>query len=82
MKEQNFNPDLKGLLKDEKGNTKISRYSLVSATAKLARKLADEEAEKDVEDRSTEKPVSMALGKLLDEEYLVVETEEIQKIQE
>ena len=46
MKEQNFNPDLKSLLKDENGNTKISRYSLVNATAKLARKLAEKEDEK------------------------------------
>lgn len=82
MREHNFNPDLRSLLNDENGNTKISRYSLVSATAKLARRLADEEAEKDVEDRSTEKPVSMALRKLLDKEYIIVETEEIKSTRE
>ena len=39
MKEHTFNPDLKELLEGENGDKNVSRYSLVSATAKLAREI-------------------------------------------
>lgn len=53
----------------------ISRYSLVTATAKLAREISD----KNLEDKviTTEKPVSDALGHLLDGSYKIVEPDEI-----
>lgn len=53
----------------------ISRYSLVTATAKLAREISD----KNLEDKviTTEKPVSDALNKLLDGSYKIIEPEEI-----
>lgn len=53
----------------------ISRYSLVTATAKLAREISD----KNLEDKviTTEKPVSDALDKLLDGSYKIVEPDEI-----
>lgn len=56
----------------------ISRYSLVIATAKLAREISD----KNLEDKviTTEKPVSSALDKLLAAEYKVVEPDEIANI--
>ena len=78
MAEQNFNPDLKTLLEDENGNSTISRYSLVSATAKLAREISDEaSAEGEI---LTEKPVSLALGKLLEGEYTIEEPDEIKDL--
>ena len=64
-----FNPDLQGVLKNH-----LSRYSLVVATAKRAREIADEAEE------NTEKPVSMALEQILDGEYTIVEPEEIRYI--
>ena len=72
-----FNPDLRELLTDDKGN-QISRYSLVTATAKLAREISDEA----VENREiiTEKPVSTALEKLLDGEYTIEEPVEIREL--
>ena len=56
----------------------ISRYSLVTATAKLAREISD----KNLEDKviTTEKPVSEALNELLNEEYRIIEPEEIANI--
>ena len=53
----------------------ISRYSLVIATAKLAREISD----KNLEDKviTTEKPVSAALDKLLAEDYKIIEPDEI-----
>lgn len=69
-----FNPDLRNLLKGEGGHS-ISRYSLVTATAKLARQISDDAAEK--HEIITEKPVSTALGKLLDGEYAIEEPAEI-----
>lgn len=68
-----FNPDLSTLLKDH-----VSRYSLVTATAKRARAIADEAHFNG--DHLTEKPVSIALGEMLDEFYEIVEPEEIRDL--
>ncbi len=56
----------------------VSRYSLVIATAKLAREISD----KNLEDKviTTEKSVSEALDKLLADEYKIVEPAEIANI--
>ncbi|MBE6795262.1 MAG: DNA-directed RNA polymerase subunit omega [Ruminococcaceae bacterium] len=56
----------------------VSRYSLVIATAKLAREISD----KNLEDKviTTEKSVSEALDKLLADEYRIVEPTEIANI--
>ena len=56
----------------------ISRYSLVTATAKLAREISD----KNLEDKviTTKKPVSDALNQLLDGAYKIVEPDEIAHI--
>ena len=68
-----FNPDLRGILKNH-----LSRYSLVTATAKRAREIAEKaEAEKNP---MTEKPVSVALDELLKGDYVIVEPEEIRNI--
>lgn len=57
---------------------RISRYSLVTATAKLAREISD----KNLEDKviTTEKPVSDALNQLLEGEYKIIEPDEIAHI--
>ena len=68
-----FNPDLQGVLKNH-----LSRYSLVVATAKRAREIADEAEEN--KEIITEKPVSMALEQILDGEYTIVEPEAIRYI--
>lgn len=68
-----FNPDLSGVLKNH-----LSRYSLVTATAKRAREIA-EEAEIN-EEKITEKPVSLALEEILNGEYIIIEPEEIANI--
>ncbi len=68
-----FNPDLKGVLKDH-----LSRYSLVTATAKRAREIALEAEENKI--IMTEKPVSLALQDFLDEKYEIVEPEEIRNL--
>lgn len=68
-----FNPDLRGVLKNH-----LSRYSLVTATAKRAREIAENAEENKV--IITEKPVSMALEEILDGEYVIVEPEEIRNI--
>ena len=68
-----FNPDLSVVLKDH-----LSRYSLVTATAKRAREIA-EEAERNKE-IITEKPVSLALDQILAGEYIIEEPEEIKNI--
>ena len=64
-----FNPDLKNILKDH-----LSRYSLVTATAKRARK-AEEDGEIMIE-----KPVSIALDEILSGKYKIIEPEEIRYI--
>lgn len=68
-----LNQDLSKLLAG-----KVSRYSLVTATAKRARDISD----KNLEDKviTTEKPVSLALNDLLEEKYKIVEPDEIANI--
>ncbi|MBQ3045786.1 MAG: DNA-directed RNA polymerase subunit omega [Clostridia bacterium] len=68
-----FNPDLRGVLKNH-----LSRYSLVTATAKRAREIAENAEENKI--IITEKPVSMALEEILDGDYVIVEPEEIRNI--
>ena len=68
-----FNPDLSSVLKDH-----LSRYSLVTATAKLARDISDEATENG--ESIIEKPVSLALDRILDGEYIIVEPAEIRDI--
>ena len=68
-----FNPDLKNVLKDH-----VSRYSLVTATAKLAREISDQALEDG--EIMTEKPVSLALDELVECKYVIVEPEEIRDI--
>ena len=68
-----FNPDLKNVLKDH-----VSRYSLVTATAKLAREISDQALEDG--EIMTEKPVSLALDERVEGQYVIVEPEEIRDI--
>ena len=68
-----LNKDLSSVLK---GHT--SRYSLVTATAKRAREIAEKaESEKRI---ITEKPVSLAIDEIIEGKYIVVEPEEIRNI--
>ncbi len=68
-----FNPDLQVVLKNH-----LSRYSLVIATAKRAREIADQAEEN--KEIITEKPVSLALDQILKGEYTIIEPEEIRYI--
>ena len=68
-----FNPDLRGVLKNH-----LSRYSLVTATAKRAREIAENAEENKV--IITEKPVSLALDEILAGDYVIVEPEEIRNL--
>lgn len=68
-----FNPDLKDVLKNH-----LSRYSLVTATAKRAREISDEALEN--EEIIVEKPVSLALDEIVDGKYKIIEPEEIRNI--
>ena len=68
-----FNPDLRGVLKNH-----LSRYSLVTATAKRAREIS--EAAEENKEIMTEKPVSIALEEILDGKFTIVEPEEIRNI--
>lgn len=68
-----FNPDLRGVLTNH-----LSRYSLVIATAKRAREIA-ETAEENKE-IITEKPVSLALEEILNGDFEIIEPEEIRNI--
>lgn len=56
----------------------ISRYSLVTATAKRARAISDKNLEEKIV--TTEKPVSAALEQILDGEYKIIEPDEIANI--
>jgi len=68
-----FNPDLKDVLKNH-----LSRYSLVTATAKRAREIADEAEEN--KEIIVEKPVSLAIDEIIKGEYEIIEPEEIRNI--
>ncbi len=68
-----LNPDLKGVL-----NQGISRYSLVIATAKRAREISVTNLEE--KNLSTEKPVTVALGEIIDGKYQIVEPDEIKNL--
>lgn len=68
-----MNPDLRLLLK---GN--ISRYSLVTATAKRAREIVNDA--KDNNEIIEEKPISLAIDELLDGEFSIEESEEIRNL--
>ena len=68
-----FNPDLKNVLKNH-----LSRYPLVTATAKRARKISDEALENG--EIMVEKPVSIALDEIVEGKYKVVEPEEIRNL--
>lgn len=68
-----FNPDLKGVLKDH-----LSRYSLVTATAKRARGISEKAQEEG--EIMIEKPVSIALDEILNGKFKIVEPEEIRNI--
>lgn len=56
----------------------ISRYSLVTATAKRARAISDKNLEDNV--ITTEKPVSLALQDLIEDKYKIIEPDEIANI--
>ncbi|MEZ3497253.1 MAG: DNA-directed RNA polymerase subunit omega [Lachnospiraceae bacterium] len=68
-----FNPDLKDVLKNH-----LSRYSLVTATAKRARAISDDAIEN--EEIIVEKPVSLALDEIVEGKYKIIEPEEIRNI--
>lgn len=55
----------------------ISRYSLVIATAKRARAIAIENAILKAEDKSVEKPVTVALNDLIEGRYEIVEHKDV-----
>ncbi|MBQ4338164.1 MAG: DNA-directed RNA polymerase subunit omega [Clostridia bacterium] len=67
------NPDMKKLLKNN-----ISRYSLVIATAKRARAIAEKAEEDKV--IMVEKPVTLAVDEIQRGDYVVVEPEEIRNL--
>jgi len=68
-----LNPDLRNVLKDH-----VSRYSLVTATAKRAREIAEEAEEKKI--IMTEKPVTLAVNEIINGKYTIIEPEEIRNI--
>ena len=68
-----FNPDLRKLLKNHTSN-----YSLVTAVAKRAREVVEDETLK--EKCGTQKPVSYALNEFLSDDLKIVEPEEIRNI--
>lgn len=68
-----FNPDLTDVLKNH-----LSRYSLVTATAKRAREISDDALENG--EIIVEKPVSLALDEIVEGKYKIIEPEEIRYI--
>jgi len=73
-----LNPDLRGLLKDH-----LSRYSLVIAAARRARKIVETQeanARYKGEKPSEEKPLSLAISELLSGEIVIAEPEEIRDL--
>ncbi len=68
-----MNPNLNKILKG-----KTSRYSLVTAVAKRAREISEDE---DMAEKiGTTKPVTYALNELIDGKYTIIEPEEIRDI--
>ncbi len=67
------NPDMKKLLKNH-----LSRYSLVIATAKRARAIAEKAEEDKV--IMVEKPVTLAVDEIQRGDYVIVEPEEIRNL--
>lgn len=53
----------------------ISRYSLVTATAKRARAISLKNLEE--KNLTTEKPVSVALDEILEGDYKIIESDEV-----
>ncbi len=68
-----LNPDLRNVLKG-----KTSRYSLVLATAKRAREIAEDAEEKG--EIIVEKPVTLAVNEFIDGKYLIEEPEDIRDL--
>ncbi len=68
-----LNPDLRNVLKG-----KTSRYSLVLATAKRAREIAEVAEEKG--EIIVEKPVTLAVNEFIDGKYLIEEPEDIRDL--
>lgn len=68
-----FNPDLSSVLSNH-----LSRYSLVRATAKRAREIADEAEEENI--ILVEKPVSIAIDEIVNGEYKIIEPDEIKNL--
>ncbi|MBQ7653950.1 MAG: DNA-directed RNA polymerase subunit omega [Clostridia bacterium] len=68
-----LNADLNKVLKG-----KTSRYSLVIATAKRARRIAEEAEENN--EIIVEKPVTLALNEFMEGKYEIVEPEEIRDL--
>ncbi len=67
------NPDMRKLLKNH-----LSRYSLVIATAKRARAIAEKAEEDKV--IMVEKPVTLAVDEIQRGDYVIVEPEEIRNL--
>ena len=64
-----FNPDLRGVLTNH-----LSRYSLVTATAKRAREIAEYAEEERIE--LSEKPVSLAIEEIANGNLSAIEIED------
>ena len=68
-----LNPDLRNVL-----TGKTSRYSLVIATAKRAREIAEVAEEKG--EIIVEKPVTLAVNEFIDGKYVIEEPEDIRDL--
>lgn len=68
-----LNPDLRNVLKG-----KTSRYSLVLATAKRAREIAEDAEEKG--EIIVEKPVTLAVNEFIDGKFVIEEPEDIRDL--
>lgn len=68
-----LNPDLRNVLKE-----KTSRYSLVLATAKRAREIAEEAEQKG--EIIVEKPVTLAVNEFIDGKFIIEEPEDIRDL--
>lgn len=68
-----LNPDLRNVLKG-----KTSRYSLVLATAKRAREIAEVAEEKG--EIIVEKPVTLAVNEFIDGKFFIEEPEDIRDL--